>query len=43
MQDWAYTIQVSQSGKVVDSWHEKRKPLEDQTDECIKFIYSLIP
>ena len=24
-------------------WTEKRKPIDDQSDECIKFIYSLLP
>lgn len=28
---------------VIALWKEKRKPIDDQSDECIKFIYSLLP
>ena len=28
----------------IDNWREeKRKPIEDQSDECITFIYNLLP
>lgn len=27
---------------VLSRWEDKRKPIDDQTDECIDFIYSLI-
>ena len=28
--------------KIFSLWKEKRNPLEEQSDECIDFIYSLI-
>lgn len=27
---------------IIENWKDKRKPIEDQTDECIDFIYNLI-
>lgn len=27
---------------LLNIWEEKRKPIDDQSDECIDFIYSLI-
>nr|DAX27306.1 MAG TPA: hypothetical protein [Caudoviricetes sp.] len=24
-------------------WHKKREPIEMQSDECIDYVYSLIP
>lgn len=28
---------------VIALWKEKRKPIDDQSDECIKFVYDLLP
>jgi len=28
--------------KVVNLWKDKRKPIDDQSEECIDFIYNLI-
>lgn len=28
---------------VIALWKEKRKPIDEQSDECIKFVYDLLP
>jgi len=28
---------------ILYKWHEARKPIQDQSDECIRYIYSLLP
>ena len=37
-----YFIQRHYSEKTCAIWESKRLPIEDQSDECIDFIYSLI-
>jgi hypothetical protein len=27
---------------ILDEWQEKRKPIEEQSDDCIDYIYNLI-
>ena len=29
--------------KIIYTWELFRKPIEDQSDECIDYVYSLIP
>lgn len=28
---------------IVENWLERRKPIDNQPDKCIKFVYSLLP
>nr|DAE11910.1 MAG TPA: hypothetical protein [Myoviridae sp. ctBtT5] len=29
--------------KLIDLWFKERESIEDQSDECIDYVYSLIP
>lgn len=43
--DPSYAIDVrdwEQSINIFNLWEHKRKPIDDQSDECVDFIYSLI-
>lgn len=46
---WEYYCDICNSGWLSDvvyglyfDWEEKRKPIEDQTEGCINYVYSLI-
>lgn len=28
--------------RIIDLWKDKRKPIDDQSEECIKFVHSLL-
>lgn len=28
---------------LIQDWKEKRKPIEEQSDDCIKFVFDLLP
>lgn len=38
--DYAY---VWYEESIINYWKHKRKPIDEQSDECIKFIYDLLP
>lgn len=43
MPEWFETVWLSLKSKIVNVyWKEKRKPIEEQSEECIDYIYNLI-
>jgi len=40
--DWSEAKELKYTRDICYSWKDKRKPIEDQTDETIDFVYSLV-